>query len=178
MTERVHGHVYPGEFLTGKMDFFTIQTTKDIRPTGIANDMNDDKFHTGEVDIYIDGPVFPYTMNGVTYNDIDEYNIGRAAQRRFDVLNQTISIRAQPIIIGDVSTDAAVTPPVPDLPAAGGAGDDDVTVYTYSFATEHTMAWDAEDLAVALDGVEGFIYSLGDTSDNNVSVKREFRLRR
>jgi hypothetical protein len=172
MTERVHGHVFPGEFLTGKMDFFTVRTNQDIRPTGLANDLNDDKAHTAGTDVYIDQPSFPATIAGVTYANAAAYNLARASQRRFDTLIQTISLRAQPIIVGDVTV-TTETAPVLDLPAAV-----DGPVYTFRFAVEHTQVWDAEDLCVALDGLEGFEYSLGTTTGNNVAVAVETSLKK
>ena len=164
MTERVHGHVFAGEHLTGKFDFFTVKTIKDIRPTGLAQDLN------GKL---LEEPKFPFTANGVTYANAAEYNAARESQRRFDKLIQTISLRAQPVVIGEVTVANNVTPPVSDIPAAGDSSDPAVAVYTFKFVIEHTQVWDAEDLAVALDGIEGFEYSLGDTSANNVIVYRD-----
>ncbi|MFA5489108.1 MAG: hypothetical protein WC284_07790 [Candidimonas sp.] len=110
-------------------------------------------------------------------HDTTNYDPTDPAQKRMDALVRIISTRAQPVIHGDVVVEADQTPPVPDLPAGGASGDPDVDVYVWRFAVEHTEVWDPEDLAVELDGVEGFVFSLGDTSSNNVIVYREDLLR-
>jgi hypothetical protein len=132
MVEKVHGHVFAGEKLTGNMDFFTVRTLVDIRVTG---------------------------------------NPANASQHSLDKLVETINLRAQPVILSDVTV-TSETGPIADLPAAGTGAT--VSVYTFKFAIEHTRAWgeDGEDLALALDGIEGFSFSVGDTSGNNVAVVR------
>ncbi len=92
-----------------------------------------------------------------------------ASQKRLDKLVETISTRAQPVILSAV-TESTETDPA-DLPSASGS----VTVYTLSFAIEHNMAWEVAgsknpDLAESLDGIEGFVYDIALTTDNNVAV--------
>ncbi len=96
------------------------------------------------------------------------------SQKRFDFLVQTVSLRAQPVILGNVFTTLEVAP-VADLPITGvsypsGAS---VTVYNVRFAVEHQNAW--EDVPVSLeeslDGFFGFVYTVPAT-ENNVSVTK------
>ncbi|MNK29864.1 hypothetical protein D3C87_482670 [compost metagenome] len=96
--------------------------------------------------------------------------VGDASQKRLDKLVETISTRAQPVIMSAVTTTTETAPA--DLPGAGAGA---VTVYTLSFAIEHNMAWEVAgsknpDLAESLDGVEGFVYDIATTNDNNVSA--------
>jgi len=95
--------------------------------------------------------------------------ISDASQKRLDKLVQTISTRAQPVIMSAVTMTTESNPS--DLPAASGS----VTVYTLSFAIEHNMAWEVAGspnptLAESLDGIEGFVYDIAVTNANNVSA--------
>lgn len=101
-------------------------------------------------------------------------NLSDTSQKRFDFLVQTISLRAQPVILGNVFTTTEVTP-VADLPVTGVSypSGSTVTVYNVRFAIEHEAAW--EDVPVtleeSLDGLYGFVNTVPAT-DNNVSVTR------
>lgn len=110
-------------------------------------------------------------------HDTTNYDPSDTSQARMEVLNNIIGMRAQLVIHGDVVVQAAQVPPVADLPGAGESGDSAVDVYVWRFAVEHTENIDPEDLAVDLDGIQGFVYSLGDTSANNVAIYREDLLR-
>jgi len=93
--------------------------------------------------------------------------VSDANQTRLDKLVETISTRAQPVIIGAVTTTSEAAP-VADLPvSASQAGS--VTVYNFRFAIEHNLAWDAEALAEAFNGLLDFVYTTP-TTNNNISV--------
>lgn len=94
-------------------------------------------------------------------------NIADAAQKRLNKLVEIISLRAQPVIKGRIIV-TSETAPVSDLPVTASASGA-VSVYTFKFAIEHDKAWDAEELAESLNGVEGFVYTTP-TAGNNVSV--------
>jgi len=163
MVQKVHGYSFPGEFLTGNMDFLTLRTTLDITPNGIVVQADDPN--------YIDDPVLPYTdVNGNVYNTVAAYNAARQVQIRFNKLIEIISTKAQPVIVGGVPDPEVELAPVPDLPVTGSfASGTPVNVYTFKFAIEHTEAWDPNDLEDALDGIAGFVKStLPNTT--NVSV--------
>ncbi len=77
------------------------------------------------------------------------------SQMRLDKLVETISTRAQPVIL------SAVADPVVEADPDDLVGTN-VEVYTLSFAIEHNMAWEVAgsknpDLAESLNGVAGFI---------------------
>ena len=153
---KVHGTSFPREFLTGRMDFFTVRTTVDLT---LDDPQPTDEFWEGQ---------------GADPADV--------SQQRFDRLVETVSLRAQPVILGEVLVETE-TAPVSDLPStqslSTGAS---VTVYTVRFGIEHQGAWeDAESLAAALDGVkprdtntgaelDGFVWDGVDPSNNNVAV--------
>ena len=103
--------------------------------------------------------------------DIRTGEISDESQKRLDKLVETISTRAQPVILSAVTTADAVAADVSAIPAAS-LGDD---IYTLSFAIEHNMAWEVDGsknpgLAESLDGVEGFIHDIATTGSNNVAV--------
>lgn len=92
--------------------------------------------------------------------------IGDASQKRLDKLVETISTRAQPVILSAVTSAVEAAPT--DLVGTN------VTVYTLSFAIEHNMAWEVAgsknpDLAESLDGIEGFVND--GVAIGNVSVQ-------
>lgn len=96
-------------------------------------------------------------------------NIADASQKRLDKLVEAISTRAQPVIMSAVTTSTESNPS--DIPSAGA----NASVYTLSFAIEHNMAWEVSGssnptLAETLDGVNGFVYDIAVTNNNNVAV--------
>lgn len=161
MVEKVNGYFAGGEHLTGNMDFFTLRTTLNIKPNGVVAP--------------VEMVTLPYTdINGTTYNDEGSYNSAKVVQDRFDKLIQTIATKAQPIILGGV-TSASETGPVADIPAASVTGDP-YTVYTLKFAIEHTEAWaTGDDIEAALNGIANFV-STSPTTNNNVAVVRNATL--
>lgn len=136
MTAKINGTVSPDQFLTGNLNFYTVRTTLDIRPSA-TRDINDE------------------------------------AQVRLDKLVETISMRAQPIIMGGVTVSTEQKSTVTDLPAVAGMSGTTVTVYTVRFAVEHNMIWEVNGgnptLAESLNGVAGFVFDYP-TTDNNVAV--------
>lgn len=94
--------------------------------------------------------------------------ITEESQKRLDKLIQTVSTRAQPIVLEAVTVAEETSPA--DIPSATGA----VDVYTLKFAINHKGAWEITDssptLGESLNGIEGFVYDIADTADNNVAV--------
>ena len=180
MVERIHGSVFHGEALTKKFNYYMFNTILDITVTNVVREWTPSNPYPGLPWIpanTMEPVILPLTILNsdgvaVTYTTQAQYQAARDSQRRFDALVRSFSIRTQPVIIGDVQV-VSMTPPVSDIPAAGKAGDPAVTVFAVTFATEHQFAWDdPEILALSLDGIEGFVYNLGDTSKNNVAVSR------
>lgn len=90
-----------------------------------------------------------------------------AAQRRFELLLQIFETKAQPAVIGPVFTTTETNPP--DLPVLNGAGPS--TVWNMRLGVEHADVWDStDDFLMALDGLEGFVYDIAVTTNNNVSL--------
>lgn len=116
---------------------------------------------TGDMDFFVVRTTLDITNTG---------NLADASQKRFEKLVETISTRAQPVIMGSVYETDEVAP-VADLPVTGASSGATVTVYNFKFAIEHAEAWDnvGVDLADSLDGIEGFVSTIP-TDDNNVSV--------
>ena len=94
------------------------------------------------------------------------------SQLRFERLIETVSTRAQPVILGNVYETEEVAP-VADLPVTAASSGATLTVYNVKFAIEHEEAWDNTgiDLADSLDGIAGFVSTIP-TDDNNVSVEK------
>ena len=89
------------------------------------------------------------------------------SQDRLDFLIESISMRAQPIIIGAISQSTETVTAGYDLPAAGPTGTTGV-VDTIKFACEHHGAVSALELLSLLNGHKGFV-STTPTTGNNVS---------
>lgn len=142
MVEKVHGTSFPGQALTGSLNFYVVRTLNDIRPSA-AKDPND------------------------------------PAQKRLNKLIEVISLRAQPVIIGEIVVENELRSSVVDLPART----DDVTypgtatevpVYSMMFAIEKNMAWEVlgvanPTLAETLNGIEGFVFEWPQ-NNNNINI--------
>lgn len=148
MTKKINGFSGAGQFLTGGLNFYTVVTTLDIRPDA---------------------------SKGTDAQGVDQFGYYEAteAQKRLDKLVETISTRAQPVIMNSVvaTTATAADADVLDV-AVGGA------VYKMTFAIEHNMAWEVSGsanptLAESLDGVAGFEND-GVAAGNVAVIRAEF----
>lgn len=92
MTDRVHGGVVGGEFLTGKMDFFSFGTSLPMAATGV---------NTPVKDLYqiSDAVWTPVTVNGVTYNTKADYLTAFKEQQNLNIFMNVFAGRANPVII-------------------------------------------------------------------------------
>lgn len=100
MTDKVHGGVVGGEFLTGKMDFFSFETSLLMAATGV---------NTPVKDLYqISEAVWtPVTVNGVTYATKADYLTAFKEQQNLNIFMGVFAVRANPVIIS--VTDAGAT---------------------------------------------------------------------
>lgn len=160
MVDRVHGYAFSGESVSKDMEFFTVQTTLNVTPTGVIAD-------AARVN---PTATYPFTFNGTTYANVGEYNAAKTQQARFDALVKAMSTRAQPVIIGSVTSEDQ-TAPVAGLPVTDASSGATVTVYSVVMAVEHGNVWDGNDMGDLLNGVEGFVYTTP-TTNNNVSVTK------
>ena len=156
MTNKVHGFSMPGQHITGGLDFFTVYTTLDITP------LEFDAHGT-----YV--PSFTAGTYATNYQDTRVVD----SQLRLDKLIETISTRAQVVIMGAVTTVVADanTADTIDMPAATAG----TTLYTFTFAVEHPDAWaivgNDPSLNDTLNGVLDFV-NVVPKAANNVVVKR------
>jgi len=151
--EKVHGFTATGyEALTGNQDFFTLRTLVPILANG--QDVSAD---------------FPGAFSTAVL-------VGDATtQLNLDVLVETISLRAQPVIMSLASVTRETLSSITDLPAEADDGDGFDTVYTLRFSVEHADAWeDGTLLLQALDAAVGnFVWNNPSaTPANNVAVTR------
>ena len=148
---KVHGFTQTGrEALTGDLDFFTLRTLVPILVNG--QDASGD----------FGGAASPAVLVG-----------DATTQEQLDILVETVSMRSQPVIMSVVQVTRETLSSMTDLPAETDDGDGFDTVYTLSFAIEHTDAWeDGALLLAALDTAAGdFVYRTpSGTPGNNVAV--------
>lgn len=149
MVEKVNGFTKPGyESLTGNLDFFTVRTLVNILPTGS-------------------------TTPGADGNVVGD----ATTQEALDMLIETVSTRAQPVIMSDVEVSVEAVSSIVDLPATAGEGaTSDDNVFVLKFAIEHTEAWDVEMLGEALDAAGGAFVYRTPTTNNNVAFVRNLTL--
>lgn len=156
--KKVKGVSFSNESLTGALDFYQIRTTLDI------------------------------SLDGEVKNDHDAFNGDPTdvSQQRFDRLVEVFGLRAQPVVIGEI-TEETVSGPVDDLPVTSTlASGDTVKVYTVVFASEHKNVWTEEQLASNLNNVaprdmttgeplDPFVFDSVDPVNNNVAIyKNQF----
>ena len=145
MTRKVHGFADVDESLGKNYDFFIFRTVIDVRPTGVVVPLNDPN--------YIDNVTLPVTIKGNTYTTAAAYNAALNSQRLFNLLIETISLRGQPVIVGEVFEVQQFSPD-PQLPITGSASfTTPYFVYNLRFVLEHNQSWDPEELMDALDGI-------------------------
>lgn len=150
MVTKVNGFSQTGvEALTGNLDFFTVRTLVPI----LTNGQDEGAPVSGEVTLGDD-----------------------VTQAALDLLIETISQRAQPVILSNVVVSREATGDITDLPAVTDDGDGSDTVYVFKFAIEHTEAWDADLLAEALDSANGVFIFRTPTTNNNVAIVRNATL--
>jgi hypothetical protein len=112
---RQHGFSAPGNHITASLNYYTIYTTIDITPTGIGQ------------------MVIPNGTPPGVYNDVVSNS-----QLMLDKLIETISLRAQPIVMSQITSVAFGSFVAVDTTFVPTAG----TVWSMSFAIDKNGAWD------------------------------------
>lgn len=129
MTVKFNGFGFADEFLGKNLQFYTLMTTVDIRPSGL-------------VAPFWEIPVFPVQdVDGNSYTSADEVAYTQAWMRQlaFDKMIEVIAERGSPIILGGVTEIPAGVPgATPDFEAAGTGG---TPIYVVRFALEQEFAW-------------------------------------
>jgi hypothetical protein len=135
MTDKVHGGVRGGEFLTGKMDFFTISTLVPVAQTNVV---------TPSADLYqisstVWTPVDVVDGSGATqtYGTKAAYNDAFAKQANLDTVLKVFALRANPVAVS-VSTASESDPSAVGF---GSSYSSTKTVATINIATEKSGLW-------------------------------------
>ena len=116
----------PVESISGDLQFFTVKTLIDLTNTGDFN---------------------PYNSHSVLKVGGEKKSYNQA--QNLNTLLQTISLRTQPVIVGDVRVDVDQM----NIGDFGTFADDGISIWTLKFATEHPQAITLDLLKEELDGV-------------------------
>lgn len=135
MTNQVNGGVQGGEFLTGKMDFFTISTLVPVAQTNVNTPVGD----LYQISSTVWSPVTVVNGAGaaITYSTRNDYIAAWEKQKNLDTLLKVFAVRANPVAVS-VSTATVADP------SADGFGNDyssSMTVATINVATEKSGLW-------------------------------------
>ena len=170
MTDKVHGGVHGGEFLTGKMDFFTIDTLVSLDQTNVD---------TPSADLYqISASVWtPVTITdghgvALTYNNKSDYDDAYDMQQNLNKVLAAFAIRANPVMVSVSVSNYSVTG------VFGGNFTGNADVAQINLATEKSGLWLVDvaetneagyGLDVALDGVAGMATMSGAGKNTNIA---------
>jgi hypothetical protein len=176
MTDKVHGGSRGGEFLTGKMDFWTIRTVDAVDQTNVD---------TPSADLYqISASVWtPVTVtdghgNAVTYSSKANYDAAYAKQQELNGIINTFSLRANPVMVS-VSVESVANPNTTYGFGSNYNSTTDVT--TINLATEKSGAWlvavaETNDAGYGLDtALEAYGYTISG-SGQNITIARRVAL--
>lgn len=165
---KVNGGAMAGEFLTGNMDFFTVQTLVPMAQTNVdtpvAELYTQQGYSTWQNVVVVDG-----SGVAVTYSTQASYQDAFNKQANLNMLIQIFALRANPVVIG-LSTQTVANPSAASIFAnyfnAVTFGSDystSMTVTAVKLATEKTGLWNVSAVAesnatgyqflTALDGV-------------------------
>ena len=173
MTDKVHGGVRGGEFLTGKMDFFTIDTLVSLDQTNVDTPSAD----LYQISANVWTPVTVVDGHGVsnTYSSKANYDAAYNKQAKLNAVLNTFAIRANPVMVS-ISVANVGNPHT-----ALGFGSDfnsAADVATIHIATEKSGLWlvnaaetneGGYGLDMALDGVVGMAPFAGAAANTLVS---------
>lgn len=157
MTDRVHGGIHGGEFLTGKMDFFTIETIVPMAQTNVE---------TPVADLYPIGTVWQSVTivdgDGVpqTYASQAAYVAAWEKQQNLNTLLNTFALRANPVAVSIASASTDVTG------MFGSNYTGSMTVATVNIATEKSGLWYAASQGNFYPGYGEPVISADDSNAN------------
>jgi hypothetical protein len=141
-----------GEFLTGNMDFFTIQTLVPMAQTNVdtpvAELYTQQGYSTWQDVVVVDG-----SGTAITYSTQTSYQDAFNKQNNFNVLLQIFALRANPVIVG-ISAQTVANPSITTLfpnyfnaVDFGSSYTSSSTVTTVKLATEKTGLWNVSAVA-------------------------------
>lgn len=154
MTNKVHGGVHGGEFLTGKMDFFTITTVVPMDQTNVT---------TPVADLYpitnVWSSVTIVDAHGVanTYASEAAYVDAFKKQKNLNTLLNVFGLRANPVALSVVVENKTVSG------LGGDYNGNTMKVATINIATEKTGVWYADgqgNFGTAADETNAFGFML------------------
>jgi hypothetical protein len=194
--DKVNGGVHGGEFLTGKMDFYTVITVVPMAQTNVTTPVaylyTQQGYTTWQPVTVIDGSGTP-----VTYSTQASYTDALVKQNNLNLLIQLFATRANPVAISSSSVSANPnTSTYSGFFNATNLGSDfnsTYTVTTVNIATEKTLLWNVssaaesnelgyqflnvldgvavQDLATPV-GVSTFVVSGSDNARNVIAQRR------
>lgn len=146
MTDKVHGGVAAGEFLTGNMDFFTIATLVPMAQTNVETPVRDLYMQIGYT-TWQDVTVVDGTGTPVTYTSEADYTAALELQANYNLLLQIFAQRANPVAIS-LTTITGQTPSTTSLftgfqnaATFGSSYSSPQDIYVVKIATEKTILW-------------------------------------
>lgn len=173
MTDKVHGGARGGEFLTGKMDFFTIRTVEAVAQTNVDTPSAD--LYQISASVWTPVTVVDGNGNYVTYNSKSDYDDAYSMQQELNGIINTFAIRANPVMVS-VSVESVANPHTEYGFGSNYGSTTDVA--TINIATEKSGAWlvdvdNTNDAGYGLDtALEAYGYAIGGTGQNIVINRR------
>jgi hypothetical protein len=170
MTDKVHGGVRGGEFLTGKMDFFTIDTLVSLDQTNVDTPSAD----LYQISASVWTPVTVVDGHGTanTYSTKSDYDNAYAMQQNLNKVLAAFAIRANPVMVSVSVRNYDVT----GVFGSNFTGSQEVA--QINIATEKSGLWFVDvaetneagyGLDVALNGVADMVTSSGVTKNTNIA---------
>lgn len=135
MTDRVNGGVAAGEFLTGNMDFFTIQTIVPVEQTNVETPVAD--LYQISSTVWSPVTVVNGTGTAVTYATQAAYEDALKKQANLNTFISVFAGRANPVAIG-VGTSAVAAANVAGF---GSTYTGAKVMATINIATERSGLW-------------------------------------
>jgi hypothetical protein len=173
MTDKVHGGDRGGEFLTGKMDFFTIRTVEAVDQTNVDTPSS----NLYQISASVWTPVTITDGHGVavTYSSKANYDTAYDKQQELNGIIKTFAIRANPVMVS-VSVESVSNPYTTF--GFGSSYNSTRNVTTINIASEKSGAWlvnvaDTNDAGYGLDAaLEAYGYAIGGTGQNIIVERR------
>ena len=148
--DKVNGGVHAGEFLTGKMDFYTVKTVVPMAQTNVTTPVaylyTQQGYTTWQPVTVIDGSGSP-----VTYSTQASYENALKKQNNLNLLIQLFATRANPVAISVSSTsenpNSSTYAGYLNARNLGSDFNGTYTVTTVKLATEKTLLWNVSTAA-------------------------------
>ena len=193
--DKVNGGVHAGEFLTGKMDFYTVKTVVPMAQTNVTTPVaylyTQQGYTTWQPVTVIDG-----SGNPVTYSTQASYENALKKQNNLNLLIQLFATRANPVAISVSSVNenpnSSTYTGFLNATNLGSNFNGTYSVTTVKLATEKTLLWNVSSAMESnelgyqfLDAIDGiavqdlstpvgvsmFVVSGSDNARNTIAVR-------